>query len=340
MNDDHSDDNLLIARAFAPLTEVIGSEMIGFDGAAGRWRVRLADGTEDVIVVPWPGGAITERREPRRLRHPVPGDAEPGPRAGGAGAAGRHDRLHRSDLRGPARRRERGAAAPRGARPAQRHPGRERAGERRRRGRDDVVPGGAAQRHVDLPRGALRLGRAGAHVAVRAESSRGDRPDAPRRHRVLGQRVRGRHAAGLAGRCAGRSARAGRAPRLLARPLLHLGRHPRLHECGGRGPVRHAAGPGARRHPDAADDAVRGGRAGPRRVVPDGVHDPAGAAADGVPVRTPGAQPHRRAAGVVDGHAAHDHARARRRRVGHLCGGRRGARRRRHPIDLRRHRPA
>ncbi|QOC27018.1 DUF2470 domain-containing protein [Microbacterium hominis] len=66
MNDDHSDDNLLIARAFAPLTEVIGSEMIGFDGAAGRWRVRLADGTEDVIVVPWPGGAITERREVRR----------------------------------------------------------------------------------------------------------------------------------------------------------------------------------------------------------------------------------------------------------------------------------
>ena len=37
-----------------------------FDGAAGQWRIITADGAEDVIRVPWPGGEITERREVRR----------------------------------------------------------------------------------------------------------------------------------------------------------------------------------------------------------------------------------------------------------------------------------
>ena len=66
MNNDHADDNLLIARAFSPLADVISSEMTSFDGAAGQWHVITADGTEDVIRVPWPGGEITERREVRR----------------------------------------------------------------------------------------------------------------------------------------------------------------------------------------------------------------------------------------------------------------------------------
>lgn len=66
MNDDHSDDNLLIARAFSPLADVVASEMITFDGAAGQWRVSRADGTDDVIRIPWPGGEISERREVRR----------------------------------------------------------------------------------------------------------------------------------------------------------------------------------------------------------------------------------------------------------------------------------
>lgn len=66
MNDDHSDDNLLIARAFSPLADVVASEMLAFDGGAGQWHVTLADGTEDVIRIPWPGGEITERREVRR----------------------------------------------------------------------------------------------------------------------------------------------------------------------------------------------------------------------------------------------------------------------------------
>lgn len=66
MNDDHADDNLLIARAFSPLADVVHSEMTTFDGDRGQWHVMTADGAEDVISVPWPGGPITERREVRR----------------------------------------------------------------------------------------------------------------------------------------------------------------------------------------------------------------------------------------------------------------------------------
>ena len=66
MNNDHIDDNLLIARAFSPLADVIRAEMTTFDGDAGQWHVLTADGSEDVIRVPWPGGTITERREVRR----------------------------------------------------------------------------------------------------------------------------------------------------------------------------------------------------------------------------------------------------------------------------------
>lgn len=66
MNNDHVDDNLLIARAFAPLADVIRSEMTTFDGDGGQWHVTTADGAEDVIRIPWPAGPITERREVRR----------------------------------------------------------------------------------------------------------------------------------------------------------------------------------------------------------------------------------------------------------------------------------
>lgn len=66
MNADHMDDNLLIARAFSPLADVVRAEMTTFDGERGQWHVMCADGTEDVISVPWPGGPITERREVRR----------------------------------------------------------------------------------------------------------------------------------------------------------------------------------------------------------------------------------------------------------------------------------
>lgn len=66
MNNDHGDDNVLIARAFSPLPDVVAAEMVGFDGEGGRWRVVTADGGEDVIHVPWPGGPIAERPEVRR----------------------------------------------------------------------------------------------------------------------------------------------------------------------------------------------------------------------------------------------------------------------------------
>lgn len=66
MNNDHSDDNVLIARAFSPLSDVIAAEMVTLDGEVGQWRVTTADGGEDVIRVPWPGGPITERAEVRR----------------------------------------------------------------------------------------------------------------------------------------------------------------------------------------------------------------------------------------------------------------------------------
>jgi hypothetical protein len=66
MNDDHRDDNVLIARAFSPLPDVIHSTMTTFDGETGQWHVITADGAEDVIRVPWPGGAISERPHVRR----------------------------------------------------------------------------------------------------------------------------------------------------------------------------------------------------------------------------------------------------------------------------------
>jgi len=66
MNADHSEDNLLIARAFSPVADAILSEMTTFDGDGGQWRVVTADGDEHIVRVPWPGGAITERREVRR----------------------------------------------------------------------------------------------------------------------------------------------------------------------------------------------------------------------------------------------------------------------------------
>lgn len=66
MNDDHVDDNLLIARAFAPGADVVSSTMTGFDGAAGTWRITLADGSDEDLSVSWPSGEITERADVRR----------------------------------------------------------------------------------------------------------------------------------------------------------------------------------------------------------------------------------------------------------------------------------
>lgn len=65
MNSDHSDDNLLIARAFGDETAT-GAVMTSFDGEGGVWDAALIDGSRSDIVVAWPSGAITERAEVRR----------------------------------------------------------------------------------------------------------------------------------------------------------------------------------------------------------------------------------------------------------------------------------
>lgn len=65
MNDDHTEDNLLIARAFGP-SDAQSAAMTGFDGEGGEWSVTRADGTVFLLRVPWPQGPITERREVRR----------------------------------------------------------------------------------------------------------------------------------------------------------------------------------------------------------------------------------------------------------------------------------
>ncbi|MHC2998174.1 DUF2470 domain-containing protein [Microbacterium sp. HJ5] len=65
MNDDHADDNLLIARAFGP-EGVVASTMAAFDGDGGTWRATLADGGTVDVRAPWPGGSIDERPQVRR----------------------------------------------------------------------------------------------------------------------------------------------------------------------------------------------------------------------------------------------------------------------------------
>ncbi len=66
MNRDHSDDNLLIARAFAPEADPLTATMTGFDADGGDWVAELASGDSLAFRVPWPSGPITERPEVRR----------------------------------------------------------------------------------------------------------------------------------------------------------------------------------------------------------------------------------------------------------------------------------
>lgn len=66
MNNDHGDDNLLIARAYSPGREIATANMTGFDGEGGEWRAESAGGDEIVVRVRWPGGPISERAHVRR----------------------------------------------------------------------------------------------------------------------------------------------------------------------------------------------------------------------------------------------------------------------------------
>lgn len=65
MNADHTDDNLLIARAFGH-DDATAATMTGFDGDGGDWSVEAADGGTSHLRVPWPGGPISARHEVRR----------------------------------------------------------------------------------------------------------------------------------------------------------------------------------------------------------------------------------------------------------------------------------
>lgn len=67
MNGDHTDDNLLIARAFAePADAVIDdASMTGFDGDGGDWEFTRS-GEAVRLRVDWPGGPIDDRPAVRR----------------------------------------------------------------------------------------------------------------------------------------------------------------------------------------------------------------------------------------------------------------------------------
>ncbi|MBP6685157.1 MAG: biliverdin-producing heme oxygenase [Leucobacter sp.] len=64
MNDDHLDDNLLIAKAFG-YPNATASTMTGLDEQAGFWRVTDAAG-EHELRVDWPGAPIADRPQVRR----------------------------------------------------------------------------------------------------------------------------------------------------------------------------------------------------------------------------------------------------------------------------------
>lgn len=67
MNGDHTDDNLLIARAFAESSdaEITDAVMTGFDGETGVWNVTRG-GAVSELRVEWPGGPISDRPAVRR----------------------------------------------------------------------------------------------------------------------------------------------------------------------------------------------------------------------------------------------------------------------------------
>lgn len=64
MNDDHTDDSLLIARAFGD-RDADSAHMVGLDSETGHWEYTVG-GEARELRVPWPAGAITERPQIRR----------------------------------------------------------------------------------------------------------------------------------------------------------------------------------------------------------------------------------------------------------------------------------
>lgn len=67
MNGDHTDDNLLITRAFSAAEdgEITDAVMTDLDGDGGVWRVTRA-GIPSEMRIAWPSGPIEERPAVRR----------------------------------------------------------------------------------------------------------------------------------------------------------------------------------------------------------------------------------------------------------------------------------
>ncbi|MDT0202351.1 DUF2470 domain-containing protein [Nocardioides sp. AE5] len=64
MNGDHTEDNLVIARANGH-PDATSATMTGLDGDAGVWSVTDPAGEHELRIT-WPGGPISERPEIRR----------------------------------------------------------------------------------------------------------------------------------------------------------------------------------------------------------------------------------------------------------------------------------
>ena len=63
MNDDHTDDSLVIVRGFAEPRATMAT-MTGLDAEAGEWSAHV-DGEERLVRVPWLG-PVAERADIRR----------------------------------------------------------------------------------------------------------------------------------------------------------------------------------------------------------------------------------------------------------------------------------
>lgn len=63
MNDDHTDDSVVIVRAFAEPTATAAT-MIGLDATGGTWEAEV-DGQQRPVTISWPG-PVAERADLRR----------------------------------------------------------------------------------------------------------------------------------------------------------------------------------------------------------------------------------------------------------------------------------
>ncbi|MFI5429870.1 DUF2470 domain-containing protein [Aeromicrobium sp. UC242_57] len=63
MNGDHTDDNLVIVRAFAE-PDASSAIMTGFDGEISTWEAAVGEESR-TVTIPWPG-PVVERADIRR----------------------------------------------------------------------------------------------------------------------------------------------------------------------------------------------------------------------------------------------------------------------------------